>query len=68
MSDANTAPPPGLLGRLAAIWRDLTTPVQADFVGIAPAIEAADREDERRKQEKASEDNEFANYYRWVHH
>ncbi|MFM8748742.1 hypothetical protein [Rhabdaerophilum sp.] len=73
MRDADTAPSPGLLTRLAAAWRFLTSPVQADFAGVAPAIEAADREDEQRGKENAGEatakgENDFAHAYRWMPH
>ncbi len=68
MRDAHDATSPSLLSRLAATWRYLTYLVQADFVGIAPAKESADREEEKRKAEQRDEDNQFANYYRWMLH
>ncbi len=54
MRDAHDASSPSLLNRLASAWRYLTYPVQADFVGLAPAVEAAEQEEKQRKADKAA--------------
>jgi hypothetical protein len=67
MSDATTTPSSGLLSRLAAAWRFLTRPAQADFAGISSAIDDTDENKDQKKQFKG-EDGDFASQYRWMHY
>lgn len=66
MSDTTT-PSPGLLSRLAAAWRFLTRPAQADFAGISSAISVTPNEEDQKRPLKG-EDSDFASQYRWMHY
>lgn len=54
-----------VLEQVAALWRELTAPVSADFIGMphtGQAEEASDRLEPRAGKDEA----DFADYYRWM--
>lgn len=72
MSDdhPNPAKPVAWISRLkngiSSIWRDMTRPACADFIGI-PHDDTKDRDQQSDRRATRGEQMEIAEYYQWRH-
>lgn len=53
------------LERIKSLWRELTSPVSADFIGV-PHAERSDKIPDRRDLRPEKGETDFADYYRWM--